>query len=70
MGRLLFAGDDADLDFLEAGGFEPVVQIAFGKAGPAIAVEFVGTIEVVLEQIENPDVTAGFEDFMGRLDGL
>src|SRR5689334_18122917 len=32
--RLVFAGDDADLNLLEAGGFEPVVQIALGKARP------------------------------------
>ena len=34
---LFFAGDDADLDAFEAGGFEPAVEIAFGKAGPAVA---------------------------------
>jgi hypothetical protein len=35
MRRLFLGGDDADFDFLEPGGFEPAVQIAFGKTEPA-----------------------------------
>ncbi len=47
MGWLIFAGDDADFDFLETSFFKPTMQIAFGEAEPAIAVEFVGFLEVV-----------------------
>ena len=63
MRRLFLGGDDADFDFLETGGFEPAVQIAFGKTQPAVAVKFARLVEVVLEQIENQNLAIGLENF-------
>ncbi len=58
MGRLFFARDHADLDFPEAGVFQPAVQVAFRKAEPAVAVGFVRLLKAVLEQIKNQDLAA------------
>jgi hypothetical protein len=63
MRRLFLGGDDADFDFLETGGFEPAVQIAFGKAEPAVAVKFVGFLEMVLEQIEQQNLAVRLQQF-------
>src|ERR1017187_10883265 len=63
MWRLLLGGDDADFDFLETGGFEPAVQIAFGKTQPAVAVKFARLVEVVLEQIEQQNLAVRFQQF-------
>jgi hypothetical protein len=52
MRRLFLGGDDADFDFLETGGFEPAVQIAFGKTEPTVALKFARFFEIVLEQIQ------------------
>ena len=65
MRRLLLAGDDADFDLLEAGRFEPAMQIALGKAEPAVAVELVRLLEVVLGEVENHDLAARLEDAVG-----
>ena len=61
MRRLVFGGDDADLDFFEAGGFEPAVQVAFRKTQPTVAIKFMRLVEIVLEQIKNQNLAAGFE---------
>ena len=52
MRRLFLGGDDADFDFLETDGFEPAVQIAFGKTKPAVAVKLARFFKIVLEQIQ------------------
>lgn len=53
MRRLFLSRDDADFYLLEARRFQPVMQIALGKAGPAVAVELLRLPEIVLQQIEN-----------------
>ena len=64
MRRLFLAGDNADFDFLEARVFEPAMQIAFGKTQPAVTVKLMRLVERMLEQIENHDLPAFFENFM------
>src|SRR5207247_1874643 len=64
VGRLFLTGDEADFDLLESCPFEPTVQVAFGESEPAVAVKFAGLIEMVLEQVEDHDLAAGFENAM------
>ena len=52
MRRLFLGGDDADLDLLEPGGFEPAVQIALGKTQPAVTLKFARILKVMLQQID------------------
>ena len=70
MRRLFFARNDADFDFLEPGLFQPVMQIALGKTEPAVAVKFAGFVEVVLEQIENQNLSARLQNFVRSSDGV
>ena len=60
MGRLGFAGDDADLDVLETGVLQKLVQIRLAKAQPAVGVKFAGFFKLMLEQVENGDAPAFF----------
>src|ERR1035437_9112564 len=57
MRRLFFCGNDADFNLFETGGFEPAVQIAYDEAEQAVAVKFAGLVEVVLEQIEQQNLS-------------
>jgi hypothetical protein len=41
MRGLFLPGNDANLDFLEAGPLQPSVQIALGQAKPAVARQLV-----------------------------
>ena len=47
MRRLFFGGDDADFYLLETRLFQPVVQVAFGKTQPAIAVR--GLVNLIVD---------------------
>ena len=58
----LFTGDDADFDFFESCGFEPMMQIAFRETQPAVAVKLVGLVKIVLEQVEDQNLPAGFQN--------
>ena len=69
MRGLFFGGDNADFDFFEARFFEPAMQIAFGKAQPAVTVKFVRFLEVVLEQVQNQELPAGLQNFVGAAQG-
>ena len=62
MRRLFLAGDGGDLDVLESRPFEPLRQLAFGKPQPAVAVDFAGGFELVLEQIQDDDLTRRAQD--------
>ncbi len=64
MRRLFLGGDDADFDFLEAGFFEPAMQIALGKSRPAVAVKLMRLLEVVLEQIEQQNLPARLQNLV------
>jgi len=64
MRRLVLARHDADFNLLEAGFVQPAVQIALGKTRPAVAVELLRLVEVVLEQIENQNLPAAPQNFM------
>ena len=48
VGGLIFAGYDAYFDALEAGFFEPAVEIAFREAGPAVAIKFAPSGRVMM----------------------
>src|ERR1035438_895270 len=65
MRRLFLARHDADFDFLEPGFVQPAVQITFRETGPAVAVKLARLPEIVLEQIENQNLSARPEDFVG-----
>ena len=67
---LLLGGHDVDLHFFEPGLFEPAVQVALGKTGPAIAVEFSGFFKRVGQQVQNHDLAAGLENLVGAANGL
>ena len=69
MGRLRFAGDDADFDFGEAGGFEELVQIGFAEAEPAVGVEFARFLELMGEEVEHGEAPAFFQDLLRSVDG-
>ena len=45
------------------------MQVALGKAGPAVAVEFARLLKIVPEQVQDHDLAAGPEDFVGAADG-
>lgn len=67
---LILAIDDTDFDAGEAGFFEPQVHVAFGEAEPAVTVEIAGLFELVLGEIEDHELAAGFEDLEGAGEGL
>src|ERR1039457_779264 len=64
MRRLFLGGDDADFNFFETRFFQPAVQITLGKTRPAVAVKFVRLLEIVLEQIENQDLSTRLQNFV------
>ena len=70
MRGLILAIDDTDFDAGEAGFFEPQVHVAFGEAEPAVTVEIAGLFELVLGEIEDHELAAGFEDLEGAGEGL
>src|ERR1039458_7558855 len=55
VGGLVFAGDYADFDALEAGLLEPAVEIAFREAGPTVAIELSRPVKAVPGEIEDHD---------------
>ena len=65
MRRLFLAGHHADFDLFGTGLFQPAVKIAFGKSRPAVAVELARLPKIVLEQIQNQDLSARAENFVG-----
>ncbi len=69
MRGLFLGGDDADLDLLEAGGFEPAVEVAFGEAQPAVAVEVAGFLKIMFQEIEEQDLAMRFQQFCGADEG-
>src|SRR5690242_8066315 len=66
---LFLGGDDADVYFLESGFLQPAMQVAFGKAQPPVAVKFVRLLEIVLEQVENHDLSAGLQNLVRAAQG-
>lgn len=70
MRGLILAIDDTDLDAFEAGFFEPEVHIAFGEAEPTVAVEIASLFEFVLDEVEDHELAAGFEDMERAGEGL
>ena len=69
MRALFLARDDRDLDLLETGGFEKLVQLHFAKAKPVIGVKFAGAFETVAEQIEDHNAATLSQNPMGAEDG-
>ena len=69
MGGGVFAGNDLDVDLVEAGGLEHAVEIGLGEAEPCVGVEVAGLLEVMGEEIEDGDAAAGPQDAMGGGEG-
>ncbi len=69
MGGLVLAGDDLDIDDGEAGGLKHAVEAGLGEAEPCICVELAGLLELMGEEVEDGDATAGLEDAMGGGEG-
>src|SRR5205814_4358146 len=67
--RLIFAGDDGNFDLFEASRFKPALEVAFGETKPGIAVKFPSLLELMLQKIEDHDLTATAKDLKGRVDG-
>src|ERR1035441_796463 len=67
---LFFAGHNADFDLLEAGLFEPPLQVAFGETRPTITIKIARPLEVVPGEVEYHDLSTRLEDAMGAADGL
>ena len=68
MGRLLFAGNDADLDPLETSRFEPAMQITLGKTEPAVAIQLVRPFETVPGEVENHHLSARLQNVVCAAD--
>jgi len=66
MRALFLARDDGDLDLLETGGFEKLMELHFAEAQPVIRVKLAGPLEAVAEQIEDHDAAALAQDCGGR----
>ena len=59
MGRLIFPGHRAYLDFPETGALQPALQIALRKAEPPVAIGITRLLKPVLQQIEYQDMAMG-----------
>ena len=70
MGLLLLAGHHADLDALEAGLFQPLVEIRLREARPAITIQFARLLESVSNEVQQQKLTAGLQDSKGRTQRL
>lgn len=55
-----FTGDDGHLKVVEAGGFEPLMQLHLAEAKPVVGIKFARLLETMAEQIEHDDVAASF----------
>jgi hypothetical protein len=64
----LAIGDDG-FDVRESRAFQHGGEVAFREAEPAVGVEFAGFLEVVLEEVEDDEAAAGFEDSEGGVEG-
>lgn len=64
-----FAVGDDGFDVVEAGFFEHGGEVGLGEAEPAVGVELAGFLEVVLEEIEDDEAAAGFENAEGGVEG-
>src|SRR3954463_3317959 len=62
--RLLLPRHDAYLNFLEADLLQPSVQITFGKAEPAVSVKLVGSLEIMLQKVQNQNLAMRLENFI------
>lgn len=69
MGGLLFAVDDGAFTAGKAGGAEQGDEFGFGKTEPKVGVEFAGFLEVVAEEVEDGDASAGAENAEGFGEG-
>jgi hypothetical protein len=49
MWRLFLAGHDAQLDFFEAGQFQPMMQLALLKSRPTVPVQFAGFFKIMFQ---------------------
>ena len=62
MRRLFFAGDDADVDSLESGFFEPALQVRLRQPQPPVPVQLVRFFEAVLRQVEDHQLAARLQE--------
>src|SRR2546423_7415718 len=69
MRALFLARYHRDLNVLEAGRFEKLMELHFAEAEPVIGVKLAGAFETVVEQIEDHDAAAFAQDAMGARDG-
>jgi hypothetical protein len=61
MRRLLLSSHNADFNPFEPGLFQPAMEIAFGKAQPAVAIELMSSLKLMPCQIQNYYLAAWFE---------
>lgn len=61
--------DGGDFDFGEAGALEEGVEGALLEAEPDVGVEFAGFFEIVLVEVEDEELAAGFQNAEGFLHG-
>lgn len=70
MGGLALAVHEGQLDVLETSLVEEFVEFQFREAEPDILVEFAGLLEVVFQQIQDHEASAGTGDAVGFTQGL
>ncbi|MFZ1218787.1 MAG: hypothetical protein WAO00_05800 [Chthoniobacterales bacterium] len=58
MRALLFPRDNGDLDVLEAGGFEKLMELNFAETQPVIGIQLAGALEAVAERLSFERVEA------------
>src|SRR5690242_13202212 len=59
---LRLAGNDADLDVAETRFFQKLMQLHFAEPEPVICIQFASTFETVIQEIENRQSTAAFQN--------
>lgn len=69
VGRGVFFIDDGGFDLGEACFLEHCEEVGFGKAEPAVVVEFTRFFKVMLEEVEDDEGTACFEEFVRGAEG-
>jgi len=70
MRRLFLPRDHIYLNLLKSCGLQPAVQIALREPQPSIPIELVCLVEVVLEQIENHNLSARPQEAVRGLNRL
>src|SRR5437899_12193917 len=65
---LFFPRDHANIDVLEAGVFQKLVQLHFAETEPVISVEFARSLEGMVQQIENHNAPILSQNGMRALD--